>query len=138
MVLGGLEDAELTSTQAGIDGLRLANLVLLIEEVGGVERAFVVEAFRLTARGLALAAPADHALTARAKALEKDVTVLVGEVIVARLLRREGAEVHVAPVVEVQELECVDERGLSRVVRPDDLERAAEFHLSVVVTPRAD
>ncbi len=138
MVLRGLEDAELPSTQAGVDALRLADLILLVEEVGGDERAFVIEAFRLAAGGLALPTPTEHALAAHAEALEKDVAVLVGKVIVARLLQREGAEVHVPPVVEVEELERVDERGLARVVRADNLERAVEFHFGVVITPRAD
>src|SRR5438552_1975345 len=59
MVLGGLEDTELPSTEAGVDGLRLAHLILLVEAVGRVERAFVLETFRCAAGGLGLPLPAD-------------------------------------------------------------------------------
>ena len=63
---------------------------------------------------------------------------MVRKVIVARLLRRVGAEIHVPTIIEIEELKRVDERGLAGVVRPDDLQRPAEFHLGIIIAAGAD
>ena len=87
---------------------------------------------------IALPAPTNDALAGRAEALEKDVAVLVWKIEFARLLRRVRAEVHVPPVINVEELERVDQRGLAGVVRADDLQRARKIDLGVFVTPGVD
>ncbi len=138
MVLRGFEHGVLLAGEAGADGLRLAHLVLFINEVGGIERPLVGKPLRLAAGRFALPTPAEDALSTRAETFEENVAVLVREVIVARLLRRVGAEVHVPTVIEVEELKRVDERGLAGVVRPDDLQRPTEFHLGVIIAPGAD
>ena len=43
------------------------------------------------------------------------------------------AEVHVPPVIQIQELERFDKCSLADVIRPDDLQRAGEFNLCVFI-----
>src|SRR3972149_250155 len=103
MVLRGFEHGVLLAGEAGADSLQLAHLVLFINEVGGIERPLVGKPLRLVAGRFALPTPAEDALSTRAETFEENVAVLVREVIVARLLRRVGAEVHVPTVIEVEE-----------------------------------
>jgi len=77
-------------------------------------------------------------LAGRAEALENDVAVLVWKIEVARLLRRVRAKVHVPSVINVKELKRVNQRRLARVVWPDDLQRAREFDLGVIVASGLD
>ena len=138
MLLGGPDEGEVAERQPRGHGPRLPYLVVLVEEVLRVERAVIREALGLAPGRLGLATPPQHALAARAQALEQDIGIRPREVVVPRLLRRVGAEVHVPPVVEVQELQRVDQRRLARVVGPDDLHGARQVDLGEVVSAGAD
>src|SRR5438552_2056637 len=65
------DDTELFQGEAAIHISWFANLILLVEEVGGGERAAVEEPFRVSAAGFALPAPTNNALAGRPEALEK-------------------------------------------------------------------
>ena len=72
------------------------------------------------------------------EALEEDVAVLAWKVEIPRLLRSVRPEVHVPAVIEVEKLECVDQRGFTGVIWTDNLQRPRQLHFGVFITARAD
>src|SRR5580704_9287425 len=101
LLLRVFNNAEFFQRKTGVHVAWFADLILLAKEVSGGKWPDVEESLRFATASLTLPAPTDDALAGRAKALEKDVTILVWKIKFASLLRCVRAEVHVPPVVNV-------------------------------------
>ena len=114
------EQTEIPGSEMGANFIRRANASRLVKIISGIIHPLIGETLKLVPADRAQALDADHLVTGLGQAFEEDIAVLVWKIVFSRL-RHLPRKVHAALVIDVQQLENGNERGLADIVRADQM-----------------
>src|SRR5438067_2135506 len=129
MVCRFSQQLKLPCSQQGTDFPWFAYSAVLVKEILVPEWTEIKEPLGIGGGGLARSAPADYNLAAECSALEQDITMFTGKIVIESFVGTIRPQSEFRPFIEVKELKGIDQCRLPPVVVADDLDGAVERHL---------
>ena len=117
--------------------IHIADAALLIHEIRPVKSSLKGKALNVVLLERAQAMDAKHLKPGGCHAFEKHIAVDVRK-IVATGLRHVPCKVHVALIIDVEELQGGDQGCFPNVIGPDKVQWTHHFHFTVIIYPCMD